>query len=106
MYTTIRNIAGGTFMTCNDCGEAISLNKLCEAPLQSATNMLKHMAGHNASRAFAVANRSTLEAVALIEPATSLDTVQADCVEASIIQSSPWSPETGLAASPWTSKTL
>jgi hypothetical protein len=86
-------------MTCNDCGEAISLNKLCEAPLQSATNMLKHMAGHNASRAFAVANRPGLEAVALIEPTTGLDTAApADCVEAPIIQSSPWSPEIGLAA--------
>jgi hypothetical protein len=54
MYTTTRNIAGGTFMTCNDCGDAISMNKICKTPLQSATNMLKHMAVHNASRAFAV----------------------------------------------------
>jgi len=97
MYTTTRNIAGGIFMTCSDCGEAISMNKLCEAPLQSATNMLKHMAGHNASRAFAVANRPELEAIALIEPTTSLDITPADRVDASIIQPSPWSPETGLA---------
>jgi hypothetical protein len=54
MYTTTRNIAGGTFMTCNDCGDAISMNKICKTPLQSATDMLKHMAVHNASRAFAV----------------------------------------------------
>ena len=40
-------------MTCGDCGHAVSLNKLCETPLQSATDMLKHMAAHNASRAFA-----------------------------------------------------
>jgi hypothetical protein len=97
MYTTSRNIAGGTFMTCNDCGDAISMNKLCESPLQSATNMLKHMAGHNASRAFAVANRQGLEAIALIEPTTSLDTTPADCIEVPIVQSSPWSPESGLA---------
>jgi hypothetical protein len=53
MYTTTRSIAGGTLMTCNDCGHAISLNKICEKPLRSATDMLKHMAAHNASRAFA-----------------------------------------------------
>jgi len=53
MYTTTRNIAGGTVMTCNDCGDAISMNKLCEKPLQSARDMLKHIARHNASRALA-----------------------------------------------------
>ena len=52
MYIRTRNIAGCTFMTCHDCGLAISMNKICETPLQSATDMLKHMAGHNASRAF------------------------------------------------------
>lgn len=52
MYITTRSIAGGTFMSCNDCGDAISMNKICEKPLQSATDMLKHMAHHNASRAF------------------------------------------------------
>ena len=55
MYTTTRNIAGGTFMTCKDCGHAISVNKICESPIQAATDMLKHMAAHNASRAFAAA---------------------------------------------------
>ena len=40
-------------MTCNDCGDAITMNKVCENPIQSATDMLKHMADHNASRAFA-----------------------------------------------------
>jgi hypothetical protein len=60
MYTTIRNIAGGTFMTCKDCGHAISMNKLCEEPIQSATDMLKHMADHNASRAFAPVERVTV----------------------------------------------
>jgi hypothetical protein len=40
-------------MVCSDCGDAISMNKICKTPLQSATDMLKHMAAHNASRAFA-----------------------------------------------------
>jgi hypothetical protein len=54
MYKTNRNgVDGVTLMTCSDCGHAISLNKLCETPLQSATDMLKHMAAHNAARAFA-----------------------------------------------------
>jgi hypothetical protein len=52
MYTTTRRIVGGTFMVCSDCGDAISMNKVCEYPIQSATDMLKHMAVHNASRAF------------------------------------------------------
>jgi hypothetical protein len=29
------------------------MNTICKTPLQSATDMLKHMAVHNASRAFA-----------------------------------------------------
>ena len=53
MYTTTRRIVGGTFMVCSDCGDAISMNNICKTPLQSATDMLKHMAVHNASRAFA-----------------------------------------------------
>ena len=53
MYTTTRRIAGGTFMVCDDCGDAVSMNKICKTPLQSATDMLKHMAVHDASRAFA-----------------------------------------------------
>ena len=53
MYITTRRIAGGTFMVCSDCGDAISMNKICENPIQSATDMLKHMTVHNASRAFA-----------------------------------------------------
>jgi hypothetical protein len=40
-------------MVCSDCGDAISTNKICENPIQSATDMLKHMAAHNASHAFA-----------------------------------------------------
>jgi hypothetical protein len=52
MYTNIRSIEGGTLMTCSDCGHAISMNKICTKPLQSATDMLKHMAAHNVSRAF------------------------------------------------------
>jgi hypothetical protein len=53
MYITTRSIAGGTLMTCNDCGHAIIMNKICEKPLQCATDILKHMAAHNAFRAFA-----------------------------------------------------
>jgi hypothetical protein len=53
MYTTSRDIAGGTMMICTDCGNAISVNKICEKPIQAATDMLKHMAAHNASRASA-----------------------------------------------------
>ena len=55
MYIRIRGIAGGTHMRCKDCGHEISMNKICERPIQVATDMLKHMAAHNASRAFAVA---------------------------------------------------
>jgi len=57
MYITTRNIAGDTLITCKDCGHAISMNKTCEKPIQSATDMLKHMAAHNASRAFAAVAR-------------------------------------------------
>lgn len=52
MYTTTRKIAGDTLMTCKDCGHTISMNKVCEKPLQSATDMLKHIAAHNAPHAF------------------------------------------------------
>jgi hypothetical protein len=54
MYKTTRNVAGDTSVTCKDCGHAISVNKICERPIQAPTDMLKHMAEHNASRAFAV----------------------------------------------------
>ena len=54
MYTTTRNIAGGTLTTCKDCGNEISMNKMCEKPLQAATDMLKHMAAHNTSAVAAV----------------------------------------------------
>jgi hypothetical protein len=40
-------------MICKNCGHEISVNKICEGRLQSATDMLKHMAAHNASRDFA-----------------------------------------------------
>ena len=53
MYIRTRNIAGGTHMRCKDCGHEISMNKICERPIQAATDMLKHMAAHNASHAFA-----------------------------------------------------
>ncbi len=69
MYTTTRSNAGGTLTTCGECGHAISMNKICEKPLQSATDMLKHIAAHNSSRAFAAVERVILpepEAVPLI----------------------------------------
>jgi len=50
-------------MICKDCGHAISVNKICERPIQAATDMLKHMAAHNASRAFA-----TVESIIRLEP--------------------------------------
>jgi hypothetical protein len=67
MYITTRNIAGGTFMTCGDCGHAIGMNEICKTPLQSATDMLKHMAAHNASRAFAVGHVTEPEVVPQVD---------------------------------------
>ena len=40
-------------MRCKACGHEISMNKICERPIQAATDMLKHMAAHKTSRAFA-----------------------------------------------------
>jgi len=54
MYKTTRNIAGDTLMTCKDCGHAMSMNEICGRPIQAATDMLKHMAAHNAARAVVV----------------------------------------------------
>ena len=53
MYIRTRTIAGSISMICKDCGHTISVNKICERPIRAATDMLKHMAAHNASRAFA-----------------------------------------------------
>jgi hypothetical protein len=39
-------------MICKECGHAVGMNKMCETLLQSATNILKHMATHNVSHAF------------------------------------------------------
>jgi hypothetical protein len=78
MYKTTRKVAGKTFMTCNDCGHEISMNKMCERPLQAATDMLKHMAAHNASRAFAVVEsvvRPEPEVVLAVEPPLALPAV-------------------------------
>jgi hypothetical protein len=44
-------------MTCKECGHAMSINEICEKPLQSTTDILKHMAVHNRSRAFAAIGR-------------------------------------------------
>jgi hypothetical protein len=46
-------------MTCDDCGDAISMNEICKTPLRSATDMLRHLAAHNASRAFATVEHAT-----------------------------------------------
>jgi hypothetical protein len=58
-------------MTCKDCRHEISVNKICEKPIQAATDMLKHMAAHNASRAFATVERDMQpepEAILAVEP--------------------------------------
>jgi hypothetical protein len=57
MYTTTRNILGGTLTACSDCGQLITMNKMCENPIQATTDMLRHMAAHSASRAFAAPTR-------------------------------------------------
>jgi hypothetical protein len=31
-------------MICKECEHVVGMNKTCETPLQSATNILKHMA--------------------------------------------------------------
>jgi hypothetical protein len=71
MYIRTRTIAGGISMICKNCGHAISVNKICERPIQAATDMLKHMAAHNASRAFAVGESvmgQQPEAILAVEP--------------------------------------
>jgi len=65
MYITTRSIAGDTFMACGECGHATSMNKLCKTPLQSAADMLKHMATHKASRALVAGERVTPELAAV-----------------------------------------
>jgi hypothetical protein len=52
MYITTRSIEGDTLIACGDCGHATSMNEICKTPIQSATDMLKHMAAHKDSRAF------------------------------------------------------
>jgi hypothetical protein len=52
-------------MTCKDCGHAVSMNKICEKPLQSASDILKHMALHNASHIIPTAGRIPSELVAV-----------------------------------------
>ena len=73
MYIRTRRLAGDTHMRCRDCGHEISMNKICERPIQAATDMLKHMAAHNASRAFAAVQsvvRPEPEATPAVEPAS------------------------------------
>jgi hypothetical protein len=88
MHIRIRNIAGGTHMRCKDCGHEISMNKICERPIQAATNMLKHMAAHNASHAFATVEpdmRPETEGMPAVDPIPALPAVP-------WIASSPQSP--------------
>jgi hypothetical protein len=62
-------------MTCKDCGHAVSMNKICEKPLQSASDILRHMAGHNASHSFASVGpvtRPEMEIVPIVELARGL----------------------------------
>jgi hypothetical protein len=75
MYKTTRNVAGDASMICKDCGHEISMDKMCERPIQAATDMLKHMAAHNASPAFAVAASvpgPEVEAIPTVEPVSAL----------------------------------
>jgi len=65
MYITTRSITGDTLVACGDCGYAVSMNKICETPLQSATDMLKHMAAHKASRLLVAGERVTSELAAV-----------------------------------------
>lgn len=64
-------------MTCKDCGHAIRINVMFENRLQAATDMLKHMAGHNASRAFAKAAR-------VLEPNLAASVASDDSVVAAV----------------------
>lgn len=87
-------------MTCKDCGHAVSMNKMCETPLQSATNILKHMATHTASYAFApvgCVTRPELEIVPIIELGHALDVpARVDRSASPIAQLSLTPPECGL----------
>jgi hypothetical protein len=88
-------------MTCKDCGHAVSMNKMCEKPLQSATDILKHMAAHNAPHALASVGRVSrpeLEIVPIIELAHAPGVPPGvDRSESAIAQLSPLPPECGLA---------
>jgi len=52
MYLTTRSIEGDTLMACGACRHAISMNRICNMPIQSTTDILKHMAAYKASCAF------------------------------------------------------
>jgi|HubBroStandDraft_6_1064221.scaffolds.fasta_scaffold35521_3 hypothetical protein len=87
-------------MTCKDCGHAISMNRICETPLQSATNILKHMATHTASYSFTSVGRATrpeLEIVPVIELTHSLDVPAVERSALPIAQRSRRPPEFGLS---------
>jgi hypothetical protein len=65
-------------MICKNCGHAISMNKMCESPIQAATDMLKHMAAHTASRVFPAVEsvmRPELEGILAVEPLLALPAV-------------------------------
>jgi hypothetical protein len=102
MYITTRSIAGDTLMTCGDCGHALSMNQICHTPLQSATDMLKHMAAHQATRAFAAVETTTQPKLPAVIPASALSPALGvpalvNRPDSPIAQPSPVPPECGLS---------
>ena len=91
-------------MTCNDCGDAISMNEICKTPLQSATGMLKHMAVHNASRAFAAAEILKKPELDAAIPSCKLSPIlsafQQEGIDSTAVRASTDATESLLNASP------
>lgn len=87
MYKTTRNIAGDTSMICKDCGHEISMNKICEKPIQAATDTLKHVPADNASRAFATIEREMRQEPAPLRELCPVLSVSQQQLIASISQS-------------------
>jgi hypothetical protein len=56
------------------------MNQICEKPIQAAIDMLKHLAVHNAARAFATAERVIgPESILAIASVTPLSVCHAEC---------------------------
>jgi hypothetical protein len=87
-------------MTCKDCGHAVSVNKMCETPLRSAADILKHMASYNSSHAFASVEpvpRREPELLPMIELGRALGVpAEVECLEPPIAKSSPLPAECEL----------